>query len=161
MAEIVEFVERALVDPVADLQQQARKGYASDKLVYGLALKAGRAGAGQEKNARKWIKKAANSFDRPTPTQPTPNVTGPAAQPARNLEVKSYSQGVAVPSISTGREPSQSYIGPSYPNSMNPDTILIAEACVDALLMAPNPKANVFACGGEAEYRRLLELMPK
>lgn len=160
LARIVEFVERALVEPMPDLEERARKGYASDKLMYGLALKAGRMGPGQEKNAKKWIRKAANSFDRPSSSKSPSNVTGHASQPVRNLEVKSYSGGLAIPSISTGR--SQTNYGSSYIlNSIRPDSILVAEACVEALLIAPAPEANVFACGGETEYQRLLALMPK
>ncbi|CAL4865808.1 hypothetical protein MMA231_00044 [Asticcacaulis sp. MM231] len=53
MSEVVELVERALVDPVADLQTQARKGNGRDRLVYGLALKVGRMGPTESKNAEK------------------------------------------------------------------------------------------------------------
>lgn len=162
MAEIVGFVEKALVAPLADLERQARKGYASDKLIYGLALKAGREKAGQDKKAKKWIRKAANSFKGPSSSGPLPiGSRSAAALPAPNLEVKSYSGGVAIPTISTGGRTTSGFDSALNLSTLNPDIILIAEACVDALLIAPDPKANMFACSGEAEYRRLLALMPK
>ncbi|GGZ25465.1 hypothetical protein GCM10011273_08560 [Asticcacaulis endophyticus] len=163
LAETVSFVESALVEPMPDLEERARKGYARDKLMYGLALKAGRMGPGQEKNAKKWIRKATNSFERPSYSQSPSNVSGPSSKPARYLEDKKYSRGAGFQSFTTsGRDP-QTYTGYSYrtSSSMSPDTILITEACVAALLIAPDPEANVFACGGESEYQRLLALMPK
>jgi hypothetical protein len=163
LAETVSFVESALVEPMPDLEERARKGYARDKLMYGLALKAGRMGAGQEKNAKKWIRKAGNSFDRPSSSKSPPNVTGPSSKPARYLEDKKYISGQGFHSFTTSGRGPQNYTGYSYrtSSSMSPDTILVAEACVAALLIAPDPEANVFACGGETEYKRLLALMPK
>ncbi|WKL58523.1 hypothetical protein Q1W73_05930 [Asticcacaulis sp. ZE23SCel15] len=161
LAETVSFVESALVEPMPDLEKRARKGYARDKLMYGLALKAGRMGPGQEKNAKKWIRNATNSFERPTYSQS--NLIGPASKPARDLEAKRYSRGVAIPSTPIGGRAPLNSMGYTYPTftSMSRDTILVAEACVAALLIAPDPEANVFACGGETEYQRLLALMPK
>lgn len=160
MSEVVELVEKALVDPVADLQKQARKGYGRDRLVYGLALKVGRMGPAESKNAEKWIKKASNSFERPGSSSNL-KTAGGAEQPALNLEKKSYSNGIAIPTQSTGGRTTQSYVAPSYPSAMNTDLILVAVACVDALMISPDPRANIYACGSQSEYHRLQALMPK
>ncbi|MBP2160122.1 MULTISPECIES: hypothetical protein [Asticcacaulis] len=156
MVHIVEIVEKALVAPLADLEKSAREGYARDRLIYGLALKAGRAGPGQEKKAKKWIKKAANSFVGPSRSGPPIrkdewSSPSPPPPPGRGAGGRAYTHDYSL----TG---SGSTIDLS---TLNPDTILLTEACVDALLMAPDRRANVFACSGEAEYQRLLGLMPK
>lgn len=153
MREIVGFVDTALTQPLADLKKRAGTGPARDKLIYGLALKAGRMGRKGAKSADTWIKRARQEYE----SGGTTTQYG-AASRASSLEKDS------------GYSPSRRYSGtvtviqPDVVTTravIDPLWIDIATKCVDALGAAKGEWVDISVCGGEAEYHRLKALMPK
>lgn len=155
MREIVGFVEEALTQPLADLKKRAKKDGVRDKLIYGLALKAGRAGPKGVKTGDKWIKRAREAYEWGSTT-----VQSGAAAKVSSLETNPISGYRSIPRYSGTSTSPPPYVVTTRA-VIEPLWIDIAVKCVGALGAAEGEWVDKSVCGGEAEYLRLRALMPK
>ena len=137
------------------MKKCARKGQVRDKLIYGLALKAGRMGTKGIKTGDKMIKRAREAYDRGDTT-----VQYGAASKVSSLETNAMFGHLS----SRRYSGTATFIPPDVVTTspvVEPLWIDIATKCVDALGAAEGERVDMSLCGGEGEYRRLQALMPK
>ncbi len=154
MQTILGFVEGALSKPMPDLKASAEHGKLSDKLVYGLALKAGRMGAEGARDAKKWIKRSRISNESAVPS-------GPAFVPAytpSNFSGGKTMLGLSKSTVISGENPQPGFS--TQITMLDPVWIKMATACIDALQAEPKAPVDMSVCGGEASYLRLHALLP-
>lgn len=155
MREIVGFVEAALTQPLADLKKSARKGLIRDKLIYGLALKAGRMGPKGVKTGDKFIKRVRQEYESGGTTAQFGSAS--RVSPLETTPLFGYS-------LSNRHSGTATVIRPDVVTTkavIDSLWVDIATQCVDALGAAKGEWVDMSVCGGETEYYRLRALMPK
>lgn len=153
MQAILGLVEKALTEPMPDLKAKADAGKVHDKLIYGLALKAGRMGSAGKRDAKKWIKSSQMSYDTEYVTSPLPVEERPQTPKAVGKTLNS-----SIPTTIYGRNPRSDYS--THLVVLSKVWIDTASSCVDSLIIGPNRVKDLSFCGGEESYLRLYALMP-